>query len=79
MKAAQVNLNVSDLINEAIRLSLKEDVIDIKAVRNRRHEPTRSLEVILKNLKGWGAEVIIIKIHRCEVVCLIANGQCKIK
>jgi hypothetical protein len=42
---------VSDLINEAIRLSLKEDAIDFQTVRDRRHEPTRSFEDVLKDLQ----------------------------
>jgi hypothetical protein len=54
MRAVQVHSNVSDLINEAIRLSLKEDAVDFQAVRDRRNEPTRSFEVVLKDLKGMG-------------------------
>ena len=54
MKAVQVNSNVSDLINEAVRLSLKEDAIDFQAVRDRRHEPTRSFEEVLRDLKRDG-------------------------
>jgi hypothetical protein len=52
MKAAQVHSNVSDLINEAIRLSLNEDAFDFQVIKDRRHEPTCSFEEVLKVLKG---------------------------
>lgn len=54
IKAIQVNASVSDLINEALKLSLKEDVIDLQAIKDRAHEPTRSFENVLKDLKRDG-------------------------
>ena len=39
LKAVQVNLTVSDLVNEAVRLTLKEDAIDLGAIKDRAHEP----------------------------------------
>ena len=54
MKAVQMHKSVSDLVNEAVRLSLKEDSIDIAAIQDRAAEPTHSYEAVLKNLKKDG-------------------------
>ncbi len=54
MKAVQMHLSVSDLVNEAVRLSLKEDATDLAAVRDRVAEPSRSYEAVLKDLKRDG-------------------------
>lgn len=54
IKAVQVNLSISELVNQAVRLSLKEDAIDLEAIKDRAHEPTRSFEAVLKDLKRDG-------------------------
>ncbi len=54
MKAVQMHISVSDLVNEAIRLSLKEDSADLSAIRDRVSEPSRSYEAVLKDLKKDG-------------------------
>ena len=54
MKAVQMHMSVSDLVNEAVRLSLKEDAVDLAAVRDRAAEPSRSYEAVLKELKRDG-------------------------
>ena len=54
IKAVQMNVSVSDLVNEAVKLSLKEDAIDLAAIRSRVAEPSRSYEAILKDLKKDG-------------------------
>ena len=54
IKAVQMSVSVSDLISESIRLSLKEDDIDLKAIKNRIGEPARSYEAVLKDLKRDG-------------------------
>ena len=54
MKAVQMHISVSDLVNEAVRLSLKEDAIDLAAVRDRVSEPSRAYEAVLKDLKKDG-------------------------
>ena len=54
MKAAQSSHSISALVSEALRLSLKEDAIDLKAVKDRACEPTRSYEAVLKDLKRDG-------------------------
>ena len=54
MKAVQSHTSVSRLVNEALRLSLKEDMADMHAINTRKHEPVRSFEDVLKDLKKDG-------------------------
>ena len=54
MKAVQSHSSVSDLVTEALRFSLKEDAIDLQAIKDRAKEPTRSYEEVLKDLKRDG-------------------------
>ena len=54
IKAAQTDSTISELVNEALRLSLKEDAIDLAAIRDRAHEPERSFEEVVKALKRDG-------------------------
>jgi predicted AAA+ superfamily ATPase len=54
LKAAQTDATVSDLVNEALRLSLKEDAIDLVAIQDRAHEPSRPFEDVLRDMKRDG-------------------------
>ncbi len=54
LKAAQTDATVSDLVNDAVRLSLKEDAIDLQAIQDRAHESTRPFEDVLRDLKRDG-------------------------
>ncbi len=54
MKAAQMDSTVSDLVNEALKLSLKEDVLDLQAIRERKSESIHSFESVVQNLKRDG-------------------------
>lgn len=54
MKAIQMSASLSALINEAILDSLKEDAIDLQAIKDRANEPVRSYESVLKDLKRDG-------------------------
>ncbi len=54
IKAATTNQRISTLVNEAVRESLREDMVDLEAVRKRRKEPRRSMEAVLKDLKKKG-------------------------
>ncbi len=54
LKSAQTDSTISSLVNEALRLSLKEDMIDLAAIRDRAHEPERSFEEVVKDLKRDG-------------------------
>ncbi len=54
LKAAETDRSISDLVNEAVRLSLKEDAIDLEAIRSRRKEPRRSLESFIAEMTKSG-------------------------
>lgn len=54
VKAIQVNTSLSELINHAVQMSLKEDMIDLKAIDERRNEATSSFEDVIKELKKDG-------------------------
>jgi len=51
VKAAETNRCMSELVNQAVRLSLGEDAEDLAAFEERRHEPDLPFEDVLKNLK----------------------------
>jgi Arc/MetJ-type ribon-helix-helix transcriptional regulator len=54
MKAAETEHSVSDLVNEAVRLTLAEDAEDLAAYRARAKEPNLDFETVLKNLRRRG-------------------------
>ena len=54
MRAVQMSMSLSQVITEALQLSLKEDAIDLQAIKDRVSEPSRSYEAVLKDLKKDG-------------------------
>lgn len=54
LKAIQRAQTLSEIINEAIRLTLKEDAIDLQAIQDRVNEPAESYESVVKELKRDG-------------------------
>ena len=54
VKAAQTDRTISDLVNEAVRLSLAEDAEDLAAFGERAREPNLAFESVLKDLKRRG-------------------------
>ena len=54
IKAAHTEKSLSYLVNEALKLSLREDAADYGTFEKRAKEPTRSLEAVLKDLKRDG-------------------------
>ncbi|MBI4888408.1 MAG: CopG family transcriptional regulator [Acidobacteria bacterium] len=54
LKAAQTDQTLSSLVNDALRQSLREDEADIRDFRTREREPSRSFDVVLKELKRAG-------------------------
>lgn len=54
MRAVQMSMSISDVITEALLLSLKEDAIDLQKIKDRIGEPTESYESVLKELKKDG-------------------------
>ncbi len=54
VKAATLNLSVSEMVNEAMRLALREDREDLNALVEREAEPTLSHQELLDALKLHG-------------------------
>lgn len=54
LKAAAADRTVSDLVNEAVRQSLREDQEDLATFAERVAEPTMSYEALLDDLKAHG-------------------------
>jgi plasmid stability protein len=54
LKAAETERSVSDLVNEAVRLSLSEDATDLLAIEERRAEPEIDFETVVKDLRRRG-------------------------
>ena len=54
LKSIHSSRTMSDLVNDAIRLSLAEDYEDLQAFENRINEPEMDFELVLKNLKDSG-------------------------
>ena len=54
LKAAASNRTISDLVNEAVRQTLREDQEDLSAFAERVAEPTVSYEELLADLKAHG-------------------------
>jgi len=54
IKSAQIERTMSDLINDAVRLSLTEDYDDLLAFEDRQDEPNVDFKDVLKELKDSG-------------------------
>ena len=54
LKAASSNLSISELIDEAVRLLMREDQEDISAFSERVEESVITYEVLLNDLKKHG-------------------------
>lgn len=54
LKAASTDCSVSELVNDAVRLALREDQEDLAAFEKRAVEPTISYEELLTDLKAHG-------------------------
>ena len=54
MKAAASGASVSDLVNEAVKLSLAEDAEDFAALNARSGEPSLSFESVVADLQLRG-------------------------
>ena len=55
VKAAETDRSLSDIVNEAVRLSLLEDAEDLAAFEEREAEPSLSFEDVVKELKRSGS------------------------
>ena len=55
IKAAETERSLSELVNEAVKLSLLEDAEDLAAFEERAEEPNLSFEAVVRDLKRRGA------------------------
>ncbi len=54
IKAATTHISVSEVVNEAVRIALREDQEDLSAFEQRAREPILSYEELLKDLESNG-------------------------
>ena len=54
LKAAETDRSVSELVNEAVKLSLADDAEDLAAFEERVHETNLPFDQVLKDLKQRG-------------------------
>ncbi|MCX5888911.1 MAG: CopG family transcriptional regulator [Deltaproteobacteria bacterium] len=54
LKAAETEQSMSELVNEAVKLSLAEDAEDLAAFEARASEPNLPFEEVLKDLRQRG-------------------------
>jgi len=54
LKAAETDRSVSELVNEAVKLSLAEDADDLSAFEERAAEPEMLFEDLVKDLRSSG-------------------------
>ncbi|WP_102795263.1 ribbon-helix-helix domain-containing protein [Bowmanella denitrificans] len=54
LRAASSETSISELVDEAVRLLMREDQADLAAVRQRVNEPEISYEALLSSLEADG-------------------------
>ena len=54
LKAAETDRSISELVNEAVKAALAEDLDDIEAFEVRESEPDYAFEDVVKDLKKRG-------------------------
>jgi len=54
LKSAETSRSISDLVNEAVKSIMAEDVEDLAAFKERENEPLIDFEDVLKELKEHG-------------------------
>lgn len=54
LKAAETDQSVSDLVNDAVKLSLNEDADDLEAIDARTSEPSLAFETVVRDLRRRG-------------------------
>jgi hypothetical protein len=54
LKAATTDRSISELVNDAVRISLGEDAEDLRAVAERTGEPELDYESFVKSLRDRG-------------------------
>jgi hypothetical protein len=55
IKAAETDRTLSEIVNEAVKLSLLEDAEDLAAFEERADEPSLAFEEVVRDLKRSGS------------------------
>jgi hypothetical protein len=55
VKAEETERTISDLVDEAVRLSFAEDAEDLAALDERRQEPDRPFDEVIRDLRRRGS------------------------
>lgn len=56
IRAAESSASVSDLVNDAVKEALADDLNDLESFRKRQCEPTVDFEAFLKEMKRNGTK-----------------------
>lgn len=54
LKAVENDSSISEIVNDAVKAALREDIIDLEAIRLRKKEKTRSFETFVREMKKNG-------------------------
>jgi len=54
LKSAETERSISELVNDAVRMSLSEDADDLAAIESRAREPNLRFEDVVKDLRRRG-------------------------
>lgn len=54
LKSAAADVSISEMVNDAVRLALAEDAVDLEALEARTKEPTVDFETVVRDLKRRG-------------------------
>ncbi|HUU38723.1 MAG TPA: CopG family transcriptional regulator [Candidatus Desulfaltia sp.] len=54
IKAAEADYSISEIVNEAVKKALQEDVLDLQAFEEGRNESLVKFETVLKKLRRDG-------------------------
>lgn len=54
LKAAETSTSISEIVNDAVKESLREDIEDLEDIKKRKKEPDIPYEEVLKDLKKRG-------------------------
>ncbi len=54
LRAAETSVSVSDLVNDAVKEALAEDLEDLASFRDRESEPTIDFETFVRKLRKDG-------------------------
>lgn len=54
LRSAASEVSISEMINDAVRLALAEDAVDLEAFAERKNEPAVDFESVVRDLKRRG-------------------------